>query len=202
MHQRLRPTSISMSYDKDSFLIKRLKNGEEEAYIHLVDHYNRRLYGYALTLTNNHALAEDILQNVFLRTWEQRKKISITTSLQNYLFRSVHNEFINQYKKKRSTMILEQKYFDALDKATAAHDDISLEKIISKIKKEVQKLPPKCREVFLLSRNEGLTNLEIAHHLDVSIKTVEAQITKAFSVLRKKLETEYRSMLFILYPAE
>ncbi|CAM3361746.1 RNA polymerase sigma factor [Zobellia roscoffensis] len=191
-----------MSSKEDLFLIGRLKKGEEDAFIYLVDHYNKRLYGYALSLTNNHALAEDILQNVFLRTWEQRKKISITASLQNYLFKSVHNEFINQYKKKRSTMVLEQKYFNALDRATAAHDDVSLEKVISKIKKEIQKLPPKCREVFLLSRNEGLTNLEIAHHLNVSIKTVEAQITKAFSVLRKKLGTDYRSMLFILFPRE
>ncbi|CAZ98122.1 RNA polymerase sigma factor [Zobellia galactanivorans] len=189
-----------MNNEKDIFLIERLKNGEEEAFIYLVDHYNRRLYGYALTLTNNHALAEDILQNVFLRTWEQRKKISITASLQNYLFKSVHNEFINQYKKKRSTMVLEQKYFNALEKATAAHDDISLEGVISKIKREIENLPPKCKEVFLLSRNEGLTNLEIAHHLNVSIKTVEAQITKAFSTLRKELATEYKSMFFILYP--
>ncbi|MDO6518057.1 RNA polymerase sigma factor [Zobellia uliginosa] len=189
-----------MNNEKDVFLIERLKNGEEEAFIYLVDHYNRRLYGYALTLTNNHALAEDILQNVFLRTWEQRKKISITASLQNYLFKSVHNEFINQYKKKRSTMVLEQKYFNALEKATAAHDDISLEKVISKIKREIENLPPKCKEVFLLSRNEGLTNLEIAHHLNVSIKTVEAQITKAFSTLRKELATEYKSMFFVLYP--
>ncbi|MBU3026298.1 RNA polymerase sigma-70 factor [Zobellia galactanivorans] len=189
-----------MNNEKDIFLIERLKNGEEEAFIYLVDHYNRRLYGYALTLTNNHALAEDILQNVFLRTWEQRKKISITASLQNYLFKSVHNEFINQYKKKRSTMVLEQKYFNALEKATAAHDDISLEGVISKIKREIENLPPKCKEVFLLSRNEGLTNLEIAHHLNVSIKTVEAQITKAFSTLRKELATEYKSMFFVLYP--
>ncbi|WP_083690416.1 sigma-70 family RNA polymerase sigma factor [Zobellia uliginosa] len=126
--------------------------------------------------------------------------MNITASLQNYLFKSVHNEFINQYKKKRSTMVLEQKYFNALEKATAAHDDISLEKVISKIKREIENLPPKCKEVFLLSRNEGLTNLEIAHHLNVSIKTVEAQITKAFSTLRKELATEYKSMFFVLYP--
>ncbi|SIS55211.1 RNA polymerase sigma-70 factor, ECF subfamily [Zobellia uliginosa] len=97
-------------------------------------------------------------------------------------------------------MVLEQKYFNALEKATAAHDDISLEKVISKIKREIENLPPKCKEVFLLSRNEGLTNLEIAHHLNVSIKTVEAQITKAFSTLRKELATEYKSMFFVLYP--
>ena len=66
-----------MDGDKSKLLIERLKNGEEAAFIYLVDRYNRRLFGYAMTLTSNHAQAEDILQNVFLRTWEQRKKLYI-----------------------------------------------------------------------------------------------------------------------------
>ncbi|MDT7828263.1 sigma factor-like helix-turn-helix DNA-binding protein [Pricia sp. S334] len=60
-------------------------------------------------------------------------------------------------------------------------------------------MPPKCREVFLLSRKEGLTNLEISEYLKVSIKTVEAHLTKAFEELRKKLGAEYRTFLFVLF---
>ncbi len=187
-----------MDFDNTEILIDRLRNGEEKAFIYLVDWYNHRLFGYALTLTNDHALAEDILQNVFLRTWEQRKKLHITSSLQNYLFKSVYNEFINQYKKKRSTMILEQKFFEGLEKAVVTHDDSSLEKVIARITSEIQELPPKCKEVFLLSRKEGLTNLEIAHHLNVSIKTVEAQITRAFKILRDRLDVKYETVLFFL----
>ena len=191
-----------MDGDKSKLLIERLKNGEEAAFIYLVDRYNRRLFGYAMTLTSNHAQAEDILQNVFLRTWEQRKKLYIKSSLQNYLFKSVYNEFINQYKKSRSTMILEQRYFEGLERAVTLQEDSPVEKVIARITKEIQNLPPKCKEVFLLSRKEGLTNLEISEHLNISIKTVEAQLTKAFGVLRKKLRTTYKTMLFLLFSSD
>ncbi len=188
-----------MDNDETTELIERLKNGEEKAFIHVVDLYNRRLFGYALTLTNDHSLAEDILQNVFLHIWEKRKKLRITSSLQNYLFKSVYNQFINQYKKNRSTMVLEQRYFEALDKAIQKHDDISWEKVMARITLEIENLPPKCKEVFLLSRKDGLTNIEISDYLKVSIKTVEAHLTKAFGVLRKTMGAEYRTFLFVMF---
>ena len=187
-----------MDNDETTELIERLKNGEEKAFIELVDLYDRRLFGYALTLTNDHALAEDILQNVFLRTWEKRKKLRITTSsLQNFLFKSVYNEFINQFKKNRSTMVLEQKYFAALDKVVQSHNETSWEKVMVLVTQEIESLPPKCREVFLLSRKEGLTNLKISEYLKVSIKTVESHLTKALGLIRKNLGEGYRTFLFM-----
>jgi len=189
-----------MNKDDMTELIEGLKNGEEKAFIQLVDLYNRRLFGYALTLTNDRVLAQDILQNVFLRTWEKRKKLQIaTSSLKNFLFKSVYNEFINQYKKNRSTMVLEQKYFEALDKVVQSHSETSWEKIMGRVTQEIENLPPKCREVLLLSRKEGLTNLEISEYLKVSIKTVEAHLTKAFGELRRRLGEEYRMFLFVLF---
>src|SRR5690606_6220454 len=151
-----------------ALLIKRLQRGDEKAYVCLVDMYNRRLFGYALTLTNDHALAEDILQNVFLKTWEKRKKLNVHTSLQNYLFKSVYNEFINAYKKNRSTMILEHKYFEGLEKAVNMHNEQSFDLIIAQITKEIQNLPPKCQQIFVLSKKEGLTNMEISEYLNIS----------------------------------
>ncbi|TQO37337.1 RNA polymerase sigma-70 factor (ECF subfamily) [Arenibacter algicola] len=188
-----------MNMDDDALLIKRLQKGDEKAYVYLVDRYNRRLFGYALSLTNDHALAEDILQNVFLKTWEKRKKLNVHTSLQNYLFKSVYNEFINAYKKNRSTMILEHKYFEGLEKAVYIHNEQSFEAIIAQITKEIQNLPPKCQNIFILSKKEGLTNIEISEYLNVSIKTVEAQITKAFGILRKKLGNRYDLIMFLIF---
>ena len=187
-----------MIYKDDSELIESLIKGEEKAFVYLVDHYSQRLYGYALTLTKDHAEAEDIVQNVFLRAWEKRKKMHITTSLQNYLYKSVRNEFLNQYKKSRSTMILEQKYFEALDKATYNRDENEFQTTLAHIAREIQNLPPKCREVFIMSRKEGLTNQEISEYLNISVKTVEAQITKAFTVLRKELDEKCKTILFML----
>ena len=187
-----------MHYEDERLLVQALKKGDKNAFVHLVDKYNRRLFAYALSLTNDHVMAEDILQNVFIRAWEKRKKMQIEKSLSNYLFRTIHNEFINQYKKKQSVLKLEKKYYEKLETVAQAQDDASFDKLIRLINKEVANLPPRCREVFLLSRKEGLTNLEISKHLEISIKTVEAQITKAFLILREKLQGSYRTLLFIL----
>ena len=67
------------------------------------------------------------------------------------------------------------------------------------VKKEIDKLPPKCKQTFLLSKKEGLTNIEIAEYLNVSIKSVEAHITKAFSILRKSIGNKVEGSLFLLF---
>ncbi len=96
-------------------------------------------------------------------------------------------------------MVLEQKYFEALDKVVQSHSETSWEKVMVRVNHEIEDLPPKCREVLLLSRKEGLTNVVISEYLKVSIKTVEAHLTKAFRVLRKRLGAEYKTFLFFLF---
>lgn len=187
-----------MNYEDEKLLLEALRNGEEKAYVFLVDRFNKLLFGYALTLTKNSGTAEDIVQNVFLITWKNRKKLHIHSSLRNYLLRSIYNEFVNQYRKSRATIPLESKYFEGLEKAAQIHDSISLEKAIQLITTEIQNLPPKCRQVFELSRKDGLTNMEIAEYLDISIKTVEAQITKAFGFLRKRLKGKYEIIIMFI----
>ncbi|MEO9510974.1 MAG: sigma-70 family RNA polymerase sigma factor [Flavobacteriaceae bacterium] len=188
-----------MDYDNKDVLLEQLKKGEEKAFIYLVEHYSKRLFAYAYTLTNDQGLAQDVLQNFFLRTWEKHKKLNITTSLQNYLFKSIHNEFLNQYRKNKSTIVVEKKYFDTLIKIAETYDENSFTKVIDRIGKEIQNLPPKCREVFLLSRQDGLTNIEISEYLNVSIKTVEAHVTKAFSILRMRLGDKVDTILFLAF---
>ncbi|WP_127137613.1 RNA polymerase sigma factor [Flagellimonas oceanensis] len=190
---------MKSKYLNQATLLEHLKRGQEEAFVHLIDIYHKRLFGYAISLTNDKEMAEDIVQNVFLRTWEKRKKLEINTSLQNYLFKSTHNEFLNQYKKNRSTMLLEHKYFEALNKSATAHDENSLKHALEIIYGEIEQLPPKCKQVFLLSRKEGLTNTEISDYLNISIKTVEAHITKAFSTLREKFDGNIELILFFLF---
>ncbi len=67
------------------------------------------------------------------------------------------------------------------------------------VKQEIENLPPKCKQIFLLSKQDGLTNIEIAEFLNVSIKSVEAHITKAFSILRKTVGEKVNSVLFLLF---
>ena len=174
------------TYKENANLILRLKKGDAKAYSFLVNCYNHQLCVYANSLVNEKALAEDIVQNVFIKTWEKRKFLNQNFSIKGFLFKSVYNEYIDQYRKNKSVTILEKKYIEALD-AIVEEDYNVLEKLYLLVQKEVQNLPPKCKNIFLLSKQEGLSNIEISEHLNISIKTVEAHITKAFSLIREKV---------------
>ncbi|WP_159018248.1 RNA polymerase sigma factor [Algibacter sp. L3A6] len=179
-------------------LIKGLKKGSTAAYTQLVDLFHQKLCVYAYSLTHDHSTAEDIVQNVFVSIWQKREKLKDDFNLKNYLYKSIYNQFIDLYRKEKATIALEKKYIEALDTVVEDQDN-NIENLISLVKQEIQNLPPKCKQTFILSRQEGLTNVEIAEYQNVSIKTVEAQITKAFSIIRKNIGSKTSGILFLLF---
>lgn len=186
-------------YHNNEILITSLSNGDEDAYNFLIDTYHNKLCVYANSLIKNLYSAEDIVQNVFIKVWEQRTRLKPERSLKSFLYKAVYNEFIDLYRKNQSLLSLEKAYHEALNAIVLEEDSESLQRMVNVINNEIENLPTKCKEVFVLSKKEGLTNIEIAEHLEVSVKTVEAQITKAFSILRSSLETKVKSILFLLF---
>lgn len=170
-------------------LIQRLKKGEELAYKQLVNLYTDKLFSYVVSLSGDYALAKDIVQEVFISTFEKRKKLDENYSIQGFLFRLAYNKFINSYHNKKSIDKLKEKYIITLNQIMveiADKDDFNNK--LSQIKSSIDKLPEKCKEIFVMSKREGFTNNEIAKVLNISPKTVETQISIAFSKIRKDLE--------------
>ena len=168
--------------------ISRLQNGEEEAFKLLVNTYSKKLFAYAISLTGNHSLAKDIVQEVFISTYEFRKKIDPNYSIQSFLYKTAYNKFINRYYEKKAEDKLKEKYLltlNSLIDKTIENEDFEYH--LKQVEKSIHELPKKCKEIFTLSKKEGLTNIEIADYLQISIKTVEAQITIAFSKIRNDL---------------
>lgn len=186
-------------YSDNIQLIHALKTGDPKAYTFLVNEYHHKLCVYAYSFTHDQNLAEDIVQNVFMRIWNKRSNLKEDFGLNNFLYRSVYNEFINQYRSQKAVFPLEKKYIDAVNFIIENEDENSFERIIKLVKQEIQNLPPKCKEIFLLSKEEGLTNLEISEYKNVSVKSVEAHITKAFSILRNSLGEKANAYLFLLF---
>lgn len=186
-------------YSDNIALIQALKMGDPKAYTYLVNTYHHKLCVYAYSFTHDHNLAEDIVQNVFMRIWNKRKNLKDEFAITSFLYKSVYNEFIDQYRSQKTVYPLEKKYIDALNTIVENEDDHSLERIIKLVKQEIQNLPPKCKEIFLLSKEEGLTNIEIAEYKNVSIKSVEAHITKAYAILRNSLGENTNVYLFLLF---
>lgn len=184
--------------DPDDF-ITHLKNGNESAYVYLINTYHKMLLIYAISLTNDRDMAQDIVQDVFFDLWKGRKKLVPMRSFKNYIYKITYHKFINQYHKNRAMSSLERAYAEALNQTFDDSNAELLERKIAIVAQGIDDLPKKCKETFLLSKKEGLTNTEIAEYMNVSIKTVEGHLTTAFSLLRKKIGSKVNHVLFIAF---
>lgn len=190
---------MDSKFQNNTFLIEQLIEGNEKAYIHLVKSQHKALFTYALSLTNDSDMSEDIVQNVFIRTWEFRKNLKKEYSIKGFLYKSTYNEFINLYHRNKSLMNLEKIYVEALNETVDEKNTDLLNKKIKLVSEEIENLPKKCKQTFLLSKKEGLTNIEIAEYLNISIKTVEAHITKSYTILRKSIKSKMKLFLFLMF---
>ena len=184
--------------EKDFVFVEKLKNGDNNAYTLLMNDYYKNLCGYANLFTKDPSKSEDIVQNIFVKIWIYRKKIDPNISIKKYLYKSVYNEFIDQYRKNKSVISLEEKYLKVID--TIIDDNsLDIEKLMMNVNREIDKLPEKCKQVFILNKKEGLTHNEIAEYLQISTKTVESHITRAFKILNQKLGNKIKSILIIIF---
>lgn len=191
---------MKSTFEDQLDLIRHLKEGDESAFNHLMDLYHHKLCVYAHSLAHDKDIAEDIVQNVFVRIWEKRKKLKDDFVLGNFLYKSVFNEFVDAYRTRKFVTRLDKKYLEALD-YVIEEDEEAVEKLYKLVLKEIKNLPPKCREIFLMSKRDGLTNMEIASLLNVSLKTVEAHITQGFKRIRENLQSDMdiNPILFLLF---
>jgi len=166
------------------FLVNSLKKGDQKVFKKIYSDYFEDLCVYLLNYTQNKELIEDIVQDTFIKIWVNRKKLNVKTSFKSYLYKSVFNNFIDNYRlKKKRDQFLENYYQEALIKAIEM-DPEQKERRLKKLEECLQLLPDKCKKVFVSSKFTGMRHKEIALFFDISIKTVEGHISKAYSLLK------------------
>lgn len=142
---------------------------------------------------------KDIVHNVFVNLWKKRKDLHTETSLKSYLFKSVHNRCLNHIRDHKKIVhhdvIIEN---DAIPGYIESTDYLEQSELETSIKDAIDGLPDRCRQVFIMSRFDEKKYSEIAENLGVTVKAVEAQMSKALKILREKL-AEYLISLWILY---
>ena len=183
---RVKNIKLSVANKK---LIKRLKENDASAWREIVKLYSDNLFAYALSLSSDHDIASEIVQQVFVNAFEARNKINPDYSLKSYLYKSTYNKFIDLYRKKKSMSILHEQYYFMLNQFITNEKDKDLTDKLKLMNLMIDSLPVKTKEVFTLSKKRGLSNIEISELLNISIKTVEGHITKAFKLLRKELKS-------------
>ena len=133
--------------------------------------------------------AEEAVQGIFVKLWSEREKIKITTSLKTYLQKSVQNKCLDILKHKKIVQDYADKTANNPGSQSGNNEDLILyTELKEKIEYSINNLPENCREIFKMSRYGGLKYTEIAQKLDISVKTVEAQIGKALKKLRDDLK--------------
>jgi len=186
-------------YLNNESLIENLKKGEEDAFVYLMKTYHNKLCVYAKGLTKDYYTAQDIVQNVFLRIWEQRKKLNSGYNINNLLHRSVYNEFIDHYRKVKFFTPLEEEHIKQLKAIIPYDSTMEIAELIELVKKEIENLPPKCKSVFTLGKLEGLTYVEISEIKNITVRTVEMHMGRAFEIIRKKIGNKADIILFLLF---
>jgi RNA polymerase sigma-70 factor (ECF subfamily) len=171
----------------DQDLLDRLRAGDQAAFDTLFRTHYARLVGVAQAMLHDRAAAEEIAQEVMLELWRRRETLTVETSLRAYLFRATRNRSLNQIRRQRVERRGEP--FAAPESSIAPPADSHLveQEIDAALRRALEHLPARCREVFELSRVHGLKYAEIARVLEISVKTVEAQMGKALRIMREQL---------------
>lgn len=173
---------------KDQLAV-RIKLGDEQALELLFHKYYFRLCAFANKFLNDPDEAQDIIQDVFIKIWEGRNDIDPEECLKSYLFKITQNLSFNKLRRKK----VESRYIEIYKliyidhQEFSSHDSLLAKELEERISSSIGNLPSECRKVFELSRNEGLKYKEIAETLNISIKTVEAQVSKALRTIRTSL---------------
>ena len=171
-------------------LIKLLKEGEMKAFDIIFKKYSKRLYGFVFRYIKQEVDTEEIVQEVFIKIWRSREKIDAYSSFESFLFTIAHNATVNLLKKRAT----EQKYVEyikslqSIDETYELTDEIHYNELKQKFQGLLDELTPRQKEIFQLSRDEGLSNKEIANKLDISVQTVKNQLVTTLSFLKGNLD--------------
>jgi RNA polymerase sigma-70 factor (ECF subfamily) len=150
------------------------------------DHY-KALHIYVNTMIRDDEMAEEIVQNMFMRFWEKRELLNIDLSVKAYLYKCVHNDTLNYLKHEKVKARYQEHAAFSLNYSEPASHKAELNELEWKLQEALKDLPEQCRTIFQMSRFEELKYREIAEQLGLSIKTIENQMGKALRILRLKL---------------
>jgi RNA polymerase sigma-70 factor, ECF subfamily len=186
-----------MNQPDDKALFKKITEGDVKAFETIFHAYYSNLCRFASGIISDDEMAEEIVQDFFVKLWEKKAQLSIDISVKNYLYRAVKNRCINFIKHNNIKSSLQNIQIEKQTQIQPDEHFLALE-LAKKIEESIHSLPEKRREIFRLSREEGLKYNEIAKKLNISLKTVEAQMGLAIKALREKLKNHISFLILFL----
>lgn len=193
--------SVLSSLMSNSELLNLLKEGDMLAFDAIYERYCKRIFAFVVRYVKSETDAEEIVQEVFLKIWENKNKIDVYSSFESYIFTISYNSTISLLRKR----VTEKKYIDYLKNLQVAEnvfeltDEVYYTELNGQIQSLLSELTPRQKEIFLLSREEGLTHDEIAKKLGISSNTVKNHIVTTLNFLRTKIDNGLVINVFFAY---
>lgn len=188
-----------MLQNRDETLLRRFAEGDHTAFSEIYDVHWEKLFLYAVRILGDENDAEDAVQDAFVSLWKYRHKAIQIRVLHHYLLTIVRNnavKTIRRHMETRNYLDSFRAFFDELEQGA---DETFIAKGLEQfIDGEIEKLPAKMREIFVLSRKEQLSHKQIAEKLGISDETVKKQIYNSLKTLRFKLSQDQYSALFVV----
>jgi RNA polymerase sigma-70 factor (ECF subfamily) len=196
-------TSHADRHAESDELVRRIREGDQEAFESLFTRYHHPLIQFSLSMVRSREFARDIVQDVFLKIWKNREHLFVHTDVRVYLFQSVRNQSLNLIERNRSRQKLEEPFdlpepfFQSDHSHHGAPGELSDEecnrnRLVRRVWEEVALMPERRRLVFELHKRHGLSYQEISEVCSISLKTVENHIGQALVHLRERLRDELR----------
>jgi len=182
--------------DKDALYLKGLKEGDRVVFEQLFREFYPLLCIYARRYTVSKDMAEEVVQDFFCKLWDKHEEIQVNTAIFSYLRKSVINHCLNHTRKLENDRKMID-YGDNMEEVFGSADFESNDELTQMVDRALLELPEKRREIFELSRFEGLKYHEIAERLDLSIKTVETQMARSLEFMRKYLK-EFITVIILI----
>lgn len=175
-------------------LLKQIAAGDQAAFRQVFTHFYKRLNQFALSIVKTRESAEEIVEDVFVRIWQQRETLPSIQNLRVYLYTATKNSSLNYLSRTATASITEP--FDHIhvelnESALTPEQILITAEIQQKIQKAVEALPPRCKMIFKLVREDGLKYKEIAQILNISVNTIDAQMAIAVKRIALAIEAQF-----------
>jgi len=172
---------------QNAILVAKLASGDREAYSYLYSEYFAKLGAYAMRFVPDQEEAQEIVQSVIVKLWENRNSLESVSNLQAYLYRMVHNACVNKCEKQRVRNDYKLSAMHELQTIALEDDDPIDDGHLNLLLQEIEKLPEQCRNVFKMKHLQGMKYKEIAGELGIGERTVETHLKRAMQALQKRL---------------
>jgi len=178
-----------------------LRNASKKSFDILYHRYSGKLYNFVMKVSKGDSyIAEELVQRTFIKVWETRDYINPEKSFISYLCTIAKNMLLNEYEHQTIQFIYEQYVkVKESDNDNSTENEVDKKLLEDYIDKLADELPPKRKEIFILSRKEGLSNKMIAKQLNISESTIETQLSKALEFMKSQIHNHYDYILVLLF---